>query len=326
MASSYGFHRLSSNQIPLAHYDASAALISLCREIQNHGVERSPRGILTKEILNHTTIFPLAEPLLCVIATRGLKPSYVLREFQWYCSLDRSVKFIAEKAKFWNSLADEYGNVVSNYGYWIYGQRSISKRNQFVDVIDTLKADQNSRQAILNIHGLHNRYYNPKDVPCTLSIQFMIVDNQLDMIVNMRSNDLFKGWCNDIIQFQFIAWHVFSQLKMHYQNLKLGNYFHNTGSMHVYESDFEKMNEMAEFHHNSEFPRTKNSVELYKKLLEFSNQLNSGSINVSIHPSDWCSIITQVFKQIDVQTNEQSPSQAIEPELETANILNDEGV
>jgi thymidylate synthase len=54
---------------------------------------------------------------------------------------------------------------------------------------------------------IHNDLYDQRrtcDVPCTLTLQFLIRQGRLDMIVNMRSNDLLWGFSYDITQFAFV--------------------------------------------------------------------------------------------------------------------------
>jgi len=72
------------------------------------------------------------------------------------------------------------------------------------------------------------------DVPCTLTLQFMIRNDKLDMIVSMRSNDLLWGFSYDINQFAYIQ-----KLLAGVLNVKLGQYIHHSNSLHIYDYSYE---------------------------------------------------------------------------------------
>ena len=46
--------------------------------------------------------------------------------------------------------------------------------------------------------------FQHKDIPCTVSLQFLIRENKLHLFVNMRSNDVFLGLPHDIFCFTMI--------------------------------------------------------------------------------------------------------------------------
>lgn len=217
------------------------------RDIIENGFDVNTRGTCSKESVADIERFELSEPLVVTLASRKLKPSYVIDEFKWYMSGSLQVDDISKSAPFWDKLKDEHGEVVSNYGYWLFHEHVFFEndrkyKSRFDNCVDILVADPYSRKAIINIHGVDNSQINPKDTPCTLSIQFLIREDELYMIVNMRSNDLVLGWCNDILQFQFIAWMMFAVLKHRhgFKDLKLGIYTHFAGSLHIYDRHFDK--------------------------------------------------------------------------------------
>jgi thymidylate synthase len=84
----------------------------------------------------------------------------------------------------WIKMADDEGNVNSNYGnQW-------KRHYQLEKVITKLKTNPSTRQACISIYdGKEIHKYNT-DTPCTYAVQFTIVQGKLDMCVTMRSNDL----------------------------------------------------------------------------------------------------------------------------------------
>lgn len=151
--------------------------------------------------------------------------TYALKEWDWYLSGDPNAEKIAQKANIWRNHMDEYGNVNSNYGWqWLRGE-------QLQYVISTLHRDPYSRRASITIYdGKENAYYK-YDTPCTHTIHFYIKNGLLMMSVNMRSNDLWFGFCNDQFCFSNLQEYVASQL-----NIPVGNYYHYVNNLHLYES------------------------------------------------------------------------------------------
>ena len=120
-------------------------------------------------------------------------------------------------------MADEDGNVNSNYGYqW--------KRNNQLDyVISKLKKHKHTRHAAISIYDGKEHDQFATDTPCTYAVQFTNVENRLNMCVTMRSNDLWYGFCNDQYQFSKLL-----ELVCNETGLKMGTYFHFAHNLHIY--------------------------------------------------------------------------------------------
>ena len=160
-------------------------------------------------------------------AERKWSKKYAAAEWSWYLSGDPSVDKLAELygkvPPIWERMADEYGQVNSNYGYqW-------QRNNQLGYVVDKLRDNPDTRHAAISIYDAkeHNRY--SKDTPCTYAIQFSIVDEKLCMSVYMRSNDIWYGFCNDQYQFASLQEMVADRL-----SIETGWYYHHAHNMHLY--------------------------------------------------------------------------------------------
>ena len=160
---------------------------------------------------------------------REWKLDYAYAEWQWYLSGDPNIKKLGELygkvPKIWQYMADEYGNVNSNYGYqWL-------RKDQLEKVINMLKENPETRQAAISIYdGKEINKYN-NDTPCTYAVQFTIINNELCMSVYMRSNDLWYGFCNDQYQFASLQQLVADELSM-----DVGWYYHHAHNMHLYKN------------------------------------------------------------------------------------------
>ena len=160
---------------------------------------------------------------------------YVERELEWYKSQSRFVDDIpGNTPKIWTQVSDKDGKINSNYGWCIWSDEN---HNQYDKVLNTLKEQPWSRQAVMiytrpTMHedafanGMH-------DFMCTNAVQYLIRDGQLNVVVQMRSNDAWAGYRNDY------AWQEHVQQKLANDlDVELGYIWWQVGSLHVYERDF----------------------------------------------------------------------------------------
>lgn len=160
---------------------------------------------------------------------------YVHREEEWYNSMSLNVNDIPGGApKIWASVASTKGLINSNYGNLLY-----SKDNyfQFENVLNELKNNPASRRAIAiyTRPQIWNEYNTDgmSDFICTNSVQYLIRNGDLQCVVNMRSNDAWAGYRNDL-QWQK---HVQSKLASAL-GVGLGTITWQVGSLHVYASQY----------------------------------------------------------------------------------------
>ena len=158
---------------------------------------------------------------------RNWKQEYAEAEWQWYLSGNRNIselgKLYGKTPEIWKRMADDKGNVNSNYGWqW--------QRNAQLDmVIEMLKQKPETRQAAISIYDGKEITDYAHDTPCTYAVQFTIVHGRLDMCVTMRSNDLWYGFCNDQYCFSMLQ-----GLVAHELNVEPGVYYHFAHNMHLY--------------------------------------------------------------------------------------------
>ena len=158
---------------------------------------------------------------------RNWKQEYAEAEWQWYLSGDRNISKLGELygkvPEIWKRMADEDGNVNSNYGWqW-------ERTSQLDIIIDMLKNKPDTRQAAISIYDAKEISDYANDTPCTYAVQFTIVHGRLDMCVTMRSNDLWYGFCNDQYCFSMLQ-----GLVAHELNVEPGVYYHFAHNMHLY--------------------------------------------------------------------------------------------
>lgn len=203
--------------------NASEAFDYLYIKIKNTGIEFDN----TKALFN--VGFYLNRPQETYIKSgfRKWSKEYAQAEWQWYLSGDRKVETLGEiygkVPDIWSMMADENGEVNSNYGWqW-------QREGQLDKVIEKLKSNPNTRHAAISIYDGKEINKYSKDTPCTYAVQFTIIDEKLNMSVYMRSNDLWFGFCNDQYQFSMLQQRVATEL-----GIEVGWYYHHAHNMHLY--------------------------------------------------------------------------------------------
>ena len=163
---------------------------------------------------------PIENNILSSFRNWNLK--YAEYEWQWYLNANPNAEEISKRAPIWISHMDENGDVRSNYGWqW-------NRKDQLTKVIEKLKIKDN-RQAVLSFYDGKEIDTYQYDTPCTMSVHFQIVNKELCMTVNMRSNDLWFGFCNDQYCFSKLQELIAEKL-----NVKIGWYYHFASNLHVY--------------------------------------------------------------------------------------------
>jgi thymidylate synthase len=112
-----------------------------------------------------------------------------------------------------------------------YGPRV---RHQIPLIINELRERPESRRAVIYV-GRHDDLKSIGDetageMPCTLTWQFLIRDDSLHMIVNMRSWDAVWGLSYDVPCFVAVQLAIAKAL-----GVLVGDYRHHAGSFHLYE-------------------------------------------------------------------------------------------
>lgn len=211
-------------------------MLDVYRDVQEKGVLREPRGLLTKEIRNYQ--FWVSYPFSSY-HSRNLSLSYLKKEFLWYLSGDPFNDSILSASKQWAKFRQKEGNWFSNYGqYWfrkrIFDPYDNTKQFTGIEwVLYQLRRDPDSRQAIIPMLNISHLFDSNPDIVCTSYVNFHIRDNLLHMTVRMRSSDVIWGYGNDLPCFWWLHEMVASML-----GVPVGTYVHSSDSLHVYEKHF----------------------------------------------------------------------------------------
>jgi|TARA_B110000908_G_C10263203_1_gene461009 thymidylate synthase len=204
----------------------------IIHDIINDGAVSQPRDMEVNELTIDQRVFDPTKTI-ADFTSRKFNWKYFAGELAWYMNKDRDVDYIGQFSGMWSTLTNPDSNEInSNYGSLLFG-------DQLKWVVDSLKSDKNTRQAIAFLNQPKFQFKGNKDFVCTMYLNFFIRDNKLNMKVQMRSNDVFYGLTFDAPFFSFIQQHVRLWLLETYPELELGNYYHCADNIHFYERHFE---------------------------------------------------------------------------------------
>lgn len=187
-------------------------------------------------------------------SVRKFSPIYAAAEFIWYLAGERHIDRVLAYAPSYARFADEKGLAHGAYGSRFRQDRAFLEAtrqrdykeglshidDQISAVCRILKSKSSSRQAIITIWNGGDLAMAEggqcKDIPCTLTIQFLLRKDELHCVVSMRSNDIWLGTPYDIWCFTSLQKLIAAQL-----GVRAGRYTHNVGSLHWYDRNEAKL-------------------------------------------------------------------------------------
>lgn len=183
------------------------------------GQQSSPRGFLTREILNVT--IEVSEGLNNIIVSkeRDLNYRFMIAEWLWIMGGLNDVESLVQYNSVMKTFSDD-GAILNG----AYGPRLSS---QWDYIVKNLESSHDSRQAVATI-------WTPspepsKDIPCTISLQWLIRNEKLHCVINMRSSDVWLGLPYDYFSFSQLTNMVSSKI-----GIPVGSITMNLGSSHLY--------------------------------------------------------------------------------------------
>ncbi len=155
-----------------------------------------------------------------------------LGELFWYISCKQDLASIQYYIRRYDEYAEPDGTIWGAYGPRMFG----GERSQYEVVRDRLRLAPTRARLSIQLFDREDILANYRDVPCTCTLQFLVRDGLLHLVVYMRSNDVFIGFPHDVFAFTMIQEILANDL-----GVKLGAYKHMVGSFHLYDRDREKV-------------------------------------------------------------------------------------
>jgi thymidylate synthase len=175
---------------------------------------------------------------------RDANPFFHLFEALWMLAGRNDLFYVAQFNSRMKDFSDDNETLHGAYGHrW----RAYFDKDQLDLLIQHLKADPNSRRAVLqmwDVKDLEKIVKEPKsrDVPCNTQVYFKIRGGRLQMTVSCRSNDIIWGtYGANAVHFSILQEYMAARL-----GVPMGPYYHLSDSYHAYQGVFEKTLDILE--------------------------------------------------------------------------------
>ena len=172
-----------------------------------------------------------------------LNEDWCAREVEWYLSQSLNINDIhGEVPSGWRAVAAEDGSINSNYGWCVY---SPGNHEQGSRVVRELLDNPESRRAVC-IYTRPEMWldYDQKDrmndFMCTNVVQYVIRNDLLNVVVQMRSNDAVWGYKGDRYWQRYVQSEILEALRNEegFSDLEPGPIVWQVGSLHTYSRHF----------------------------------------------------------------------------------------
>ncbi len=201
----------------------------------------SSRNGETQELLGYTSTLVYPERSWLTNERRALSPFVAAAEALWYASGTSNVEAMKVFAPQYINYAEENGEA-----YGAYGERMNRHCDKISTAVAAIKSRTDTRRAVASLWGGYDLLVGHdlesttavRDVPCTLSYQFKVTGDRLNMHTTMRSQDVWLGMPYDIFWATLLQRVVTAEL-----GLSLGTYTHTCYSMHLYSKHVVAANE-----------------------------------------------------------------------------------
>ena len=215
---------------------ADAAWFHLLQDVTLNGQDVAPRGIECREVLGYQSRIDMNYPVLTV-GSRNLGRKFQAAEAAWILSGDNRVETIHPYSKAISKFSDD--------GVRFFGAYGPKIADQIAYVAQSIADDPDTRQAVINIWRENPR--KTKDVPCTISVQFMVRNGKLYCLDTMRSSDAWLGWPYDIFNFTMLTVYLALYLRQaHGITYELGELTLTAGSQHIYGTNIDAVKDILE--------------------------------------------------------------------------------
>lgn len=111
---------------------------------------------------------------------------------------------LVNASSFWKKICDSNGFINSNYGYYVFHQKTNENKTQLQWIREKFVENIDTRKALININAIKHKS-DTKDFPCTVGLLFRIEDNTLNCDVQSRSTDVITGLPYDMGFFSVVT-------------------------------------------------------------------------------------------------------------------------
>ena len=162
--------------------NATEAWLALLGDVSLNGKISHPRGMKIREIINNSVAIDMRHPVV-LTKERRLSYKFMAAEAWWILSGRSDVESIGRHCKAIRRFSDD--------GISFFGAYGPKISCQMEHVVRTLKNDRDTRQAVLTIWRENPPH--TKDVPCTVSVQWLIRNGSQFQTLYKTASDWLEG-------------------------------------------------------------------------------------------------------------------------------------
>lgn len=219
--------------------DVNQALPDLLRSLDHAGEEVGSRAGRTKE-LTHVGI-TLTHPWRREILLQNRKANIAaqIAETMWVLAGRNDVEFLSHYLPRADQFSDNGETWRAGYGTRLRSWNTMQTTgnvDQLAYVVNLLKQDLGTRQAVMSIWDPAIDTQPGKDIPCNDWLHFLSRNGYLDLHVAIRSNDIIWGW-SGINQFE---WSALLEIVAKLVGARVGSLHFSTSSLHIYDRHWTK--------------------------------------------------------------------------------------
>ena len=182
----------------------------------------------------------LAPGCLAYMKGRNASNEYFRKEIDWYCSGSDKLEDAVKLSKFWAKCSDDGETVISNYGKLLLHDRNAHGFTQFEHAYNCLINNPETKKAVMTVYNNEHAFIS-NDNPCTMFVRFGIRENMLNMLVVMRSNDIWYGTPYDVAWYSVLHHAMLKELRRAGLPVEIGSYEHLMLSAHAYQRNAEQL-------------------------------------------------------------------------------------
>ena len=211
--------------------------LDLLKHILENGTDKSDRtGTGTRSVFGYQMRFNLEEGFP-MVTTKKLHLRSIIHELLWFLKGETNIKYLKENGvSIWDEWADQDGELGPVYGkQWRSWQSADGKTyDQITDLIEQIKKNPDSRRLIVSAWNV-GELSKMALMPCHTLFQFYVAEGKLSCQLYQRSADVFLG-----VPFNIASYALFTMMVAQACDLKLGDFVHSFGDVHLYNNHFEQ--------------------------------------------------------------------------------------
>lgn len=211
--------------------------LELLKHILENGTDKSDRtGTGTRSVFGYQMRFNL-EDGFPMVTTKKLHLRSIIHELLWFLKGETNIQYLKENGvSIWDEWADQNGELGPVYGkQWRSWQGADGNTyDQISDLIEQIKKNPDSRRLIVSAWNV-GELSKMALMPCHTLFQFYVADDRLSCQLYQRSADVFLG-----VPFNIASYALFTMMVAQACGLKLGDFVHSFGDVHLYNNHFEQ--------------------------------------------------------------------------------------